>query len=215
MRAARNSREAYTAADARKQVLLSDEAGNVQPMPLSTVTKEIDKLKREKHTFPNTLTAKASTNFKGARHGGGGTHFPHSNGVNYIRGDMFWDGHRWVHNGGLQLGSKFLLSGKGDKFADDSWLRLMHPTKREYYGGFAAGQLYSSGDVRAKRLCMGGTCIDQRHLQVLTGQRDFLMPHHRRGLHECVDCGRGDDNCHLHNCDWSNRNQIQRMRIRP
>ena len=45
----------------------------------------------------------------------------------------------------LQLGEKWLLSGVGDTHANDEWLRL-YPTKprrEEYYGGFAAGKLYS------------------------------------------------------------------------
>jgi len=29
------------------------------------------------------------------------------------------------------------------------------------------------GDVRGKRLCIGGTCIDEQHLQMLTGARDI------------------------------------------
>ncbi len=57
----------------------------------------------------------------------------------------------------LHLGDKWSLSGIGDRFYNDHWLRLMHPSDRAYYGGFAADALYSNtgggvlSDERAKR----------------------------------------------------------------
>jgi hypothetical protein len=44
----------------------------------------------------------------------------------------------------VQLGNKFLLSGVGDIQNDDEWLRLMNKDDTGYYGGFAAGKLWSS-----------------------------------------------------------------------
>ena len=45
----------------------------------------------------------------------------------------------------LQLGNKWLLSGVGDAHVNDDWLRLFPPDAQgeEWYGGFAAGKLYS------------------------------------------------------------------------
>lgn len=43
----------------------------------------------------------------------------------------------------LYLGKKWSLSGVGDKHADDSWLRLFNTNGTDYYGGFAAGKLWS------------------------------------------------------------------------
>lgn len=44
----------------------------------------------------------------------------------------------------IQLGEKFLLSGVGDKRANDEYLRLMDHQNNDYYGGFAAKMLWSS-----------------------------------------------------------------------
>ena len=43
----------------------------------------------------------------------------------------------------LQLGHKWLLSGDRDFWADDDWLRLANTQVAGYWGGFAAGKLYS------------------------------------------------------------------------
>jgi Chaperone of endosialidase len=58
----------------------------------------------------------------------------------------------------LQLGNKWLLSGDADAYTNDDWLRLMGVSDpRTYYGGFAAGKLWSTGgvvqgsDVRLKK----------------------------------------------------------------
>ena len=45
----------------------------------------------------------------------------------------------------LQLGNKWLLSGDRDWFADDDWLRLANTRVGGYWGGFAAGRLFSVG----------------------------------------------------------------------
>jgi hypothetical protein len=43
----------------------------------------------------------------------------------------------------LQLGNKWLLSGEGDAHANDDWLRLFNIHNTDYFGGFAAGRLWS------------------------------------------------------------------------
>jgi hypothetical protein len=47
----------------------------------------------------------------------------------------------------LQLGSKWLLSGEGDAHGNDDWLRLFNIQGTDYFGGFAAGKLWSIGGV--------------------------------------------------------------------
>jgi hypothetical protein len=47
----------------------------------------------------------------------------------------------------LQLGNKWLLSGDRDWAADDDWLRLANTQVGDYWGGFAAGRLYSIGGI--------------------------------------------------------------------
>ena len=42
------------------------------------------------------------------------------------------------------LGDKFSMSGVGDGHANDYWLRLMRPDGGDYYGGLAAGRLYTA-----------------------------------------------------------------------
>lgn len=46
----------------------------------------------------------------------------------------------------VQLGDKWLLSGKGSK-EDDEWLRLMDKDDKNYYGGYAADRLYAHSDA--------------------------------------------------------------------
>merc|ERR1719331_1695823 len=43
----------------------------------------------------------------------------------------------------LQLGNKWRLSGTGDKFHDDDWLRLMNIDNTGYYGGLAVKKLWT------------------------------------------------------------------------
>lgn len=56
----------------------------------------------------------------------------------------------WSHNGNfkvhnrLLLGNKWNMSGVGDGHANDDWLRLMGTDGSNYYGGLAAGRLWSS-----------------------------------------------------------------------
>jgi Chaperone of endosialidase len=47
----------------------------------------------------------------------------------------------------LQLGNKWLLSGEGDAHANDDWLRLFNIHNTDYFGGFAAGRLWSIGGI--------------------------------------------------------------------
>ena len=44
----------------------------------------------------------------------------------------------------LQLGDKWRLSAVGDAHGNDDWLRLFNPQNTGYYGGLAAGRLWSS-----------------------------------------------------------------------
>jgi hypothetical protein len=43
----------------------------------------------------------------------------------------------------LHIGGKWRLSGVGDAHANDGWLRLFNQANTDYYGGFAAGSLWS------------------------------------------------------------------------
>jgi hypothetical protein len=42
---------------------------------------------------------------------------------------------------------------------------------------------------------------------VMKGHHVRLRNFGKHGGHECLDCGRGDDNCHLHTCDKNNHHQ--------
>ena len=44
----------------------------------------------------------------------------------------------------LELGNKFRLSGVGDAHANDDWLRVFNTANSGYYGGVAAGRLWSA-----------------------------------------------------------------------
>ena len=47
----------------------------------------------------------------------------------------------------LQLGNKWLLSGEGDAHGNDDWLRLFNTQNTGYFGGLAAGRLWSIGGI--------------------------------------------------------------------
>lgn len=53
------------------------------------------------------------------------------------------DALKQVMTGKLQLGNKFSLSGVGDGHNNDDWLRVMNKDGGDYYGGVAAGRLWS------------------------------------------------------------------------
>jgi hypothetical protein len=55
----------------------------------------------------------------------------------------------------LQLGNKWLLSGVGDAHANDDWLRLFNTQGTGYFGGFAAGKLYSGTTTFTEKLQLG------------------------------------------------------------
>lgn len=54
----------------------------------------------------------------------------------YVRGQM--------HASKVRLGDKFLLSGVGDAHGNDGWLRLFDINGGGYWGGFAAGYLWTA-----------------------------------------------------------------------
>ena len=47
----------------------------------------------------------------------------------------------------LHLGNKWTIKSDGDAHGNDGWLRLFGKNKSDYYGGLAAGQLYSKGEI--------------------------------------------------------------------
>ncbi|HVE82133.1 MAG TPA: tail fiber domain-containing protein [Myxococcales bacterium] len=57
----------------------------------------------------------------------------------------------------VRLGNKWIMSGVGDHWANDDWLRLVNVADTDYYGGLAAGRLYSTSgtlsgsDARLKK----------------------------------------------------------------
>jgi hypothetical protein len=55
----------------------------------------------------------------------------------------------------LQLGNKWLVSGVGDAHANDDWLRLFNIQGTGYFGGFAAGKLYSGTTTFTQKLQLG------------------------------------------------------------
>ena len=73
----------------------------------------------------------------------------------------------------LKLGDKWSLSGVGDGHANDDWLRIMRTDGGDYYGGVAAGKLWSGSDVYTKDLrasngiCINNTCVNETQLKKL------------------------------------------------
>ena len=51
--------------------------------------------------------------------------------------------HNVVQAKQLRLGDKFMFSGEGDNIANDDWLRMFDKDGKGYYGGFAAGRLWT------------------------------------------------------------------------
>jgi hypothetical protein len=72
--------------------------------------------------------------------------------------------------GKLQLGNKWLLSGEGDAHGNDDWLRLFNIQNTGYFGGFAAGRLWSLGGTvygSDRRLKTDVTSLDHMADKVL------------------------------------------------
>lgn len=73
----------------------------------------------------------------------------------------------------LKLGDKWSLSGVGDGHANDDWLRIMGKDGGDYYGGVAAGKLWSGSDVYTKdlrannQICINNTCVNETQLKKL------------------------------------------------
>ena len=76
-----------------------------------------------------------------SRKDGRWTHFDHTDGKNYIRGNTLHDDTFTANK--VQLGGKWLMSGVGDGHGNDDWLRLMNVAGNNYHGGFAAGKLWT------------------------------------------------------------------------
>ncbi len=75
----------------------------------------------------------------------------------------------------LRLGDKFRMSGVGDGHGNDDWLRLFNVDNTNYYGGLAAGRLWtSSGALSGSDLEM------KRDVTPLPTTLDKLM--HLRGV---------------------------------
>lgn len=48
----------------------------------------------------------------------------------------------------IKLGDKWSMSGVGDAFGNDDWLRFFDKDGKDYYGGLAAGKLWSKGGIQ-------------------------------------------------------------------
>lgn len=70
----------------------------------------------------------------------------------------------------LQLGKKWLLSGVGDHFGNDNYLRLMDATDRKLYGFFAAYRLWSmDGNVH------GSDITNKKDIEILENSLEKIM----------------------------------------
>jgi hypothetical protein len=72
----------------------------------------------------------------------------------------------------IQLGEKWLLSGSGDTFADDGWLRVLNTDQSDFYGGIAVGDLWTKNDATingnlhlGNQFCINKTCISENNLK--------------------------------------------------
>lgn len=71
-------------------------------------------------------------------------HIAHKKGDNWDWDNQFqFKPNGTLHVNALRLGNKFRMSGVGDAHGNDSWLRLFDVGGGGYYGGLAAGSLWS------------------------------------------------------------------------
>ena len=126
-------------------------------------------LQKQKELFYNDLTVNTDIKFTGGNNWI--IHTPDDNRQEFFiapskaYGNYDWDWGKQFRIMGpdgrvivprLQLGGKFLFSGIGDGHADDDWLRIFNQDNKNYYGGLAAGRLYSvqgalaGSDIRLK-----------------------------------------------------------------
>jgi hypothetical protein len=80
-----------------------------------------------------------------------------------------------VSAGILNLGQKFSLSGVGDKFGNDEWLRLLDGQGQDLYGGIAANKFYAHTGATLK----GDSAVDDltvgSKLRVKGGQSEHNL----------------------------------------
>ena len=84
----------------------------------------------------------------------------------------------------INLGGKFRLSGVGDSHANDDWLRLLGVDNKNYYGGLAAGKLFTAdGTINGRNIFAE---IDDLKNNVVRKDQRFLIN---------VDTRRNGDRC--------------------
>lgn len=70
----------------------------------------------------------------------------------------------------LRLGDKWRFSAVGDAHANDDWLRIFDVNNRGYYGGLAAGRLWSSSGTLS-----GSDISSKKEIKSLTGSLEKIM----------------------------------------
>ena len=78
-----------------------------------------------------------------------------------------------VETGILHLGDKFSLSGVGDSFGNDDWLRLLNAKGDTPYGGIAAGKFYSQQGSTFNGMNYGDSFTLNNMLKVKGGNSEF------------------------------------------
>lgn len=157
---------------------------------------------------------------------GSNTHLNHHNdgkhtGQNYIRGvHTHINTPTSITEDTTIQGTTFIKNWAGN--ADATTSRIANDTNH-YKKLMIIGNTSGGGNVRRVGVwdefqvngtfCINGTCIDESHLKILTGDTDFLLRNrHKHGKGEVIDCGfnkhSNPDICHLHQGDWNNANQL-------
>lgn len=124
------------------------------------------------------------------------TWFNHADGNNYIRGNTYVSGNLYLpytKADVIQLGDKFLLSGVGDGHANDGWLRMLNKENKQFYGGFAANELYTAtGNINGRNIFAELDALRRdldyiRNNAVIYGQNASVQPNNDAG--RCFDFG--------------------------
>ena len=108
--------------------------------------------------------------------GGGGTHFPWIDGINYIRGNTAHDGTLNVRDN-LTVGNKLILPNNTQLSADPDWLRLQDSTNSSYKplavkdlwadaGTIYAGNIDAKGNIGAQGAITAGSVVSKGDIRV-------------------------------------------------
>ena len=145
---------------------------------IRTLSNSASQLNAGSLNISNTLTVTNGIYTKGGDAGGIGlqTHFPWTDGINYIRGNTTHDGTLNVRDN-VTVGNKLILPNNTQFSADPDWLRLKDSTNNSYKplavkdlwadaGTIYAGNIGAQGNIGVQGAITAGSVVSKGDIRV-------------------------------------------------